>query len=132
MRNVGHDILGGLKSGINAVIGGFNAGIDRVAGVIHIGLPHIPMLATGGLIKAPTLALVGEAGPEAVVPMSDPARARAVARSTGLLDMLGSASHAEATSIKVYLGTREITDILNVQIDKKLDSQANELAYGTR
>ena len=133
MRNVGHDILGGLKSGINAVIGGFNAGIDKVSGMVHIGLPHIPLLATGGLVKAPTLAVVGEAGPEAVIPMNDPNKAVSVARQTGLLDLIGSRNgHAEATSIHVYLGTREITDILGVEIDKKLDAQANELAYGPR
>jgi len=133
MRNVGHDILGGLRSGINAVIGGFNAGIDKVAGIVHIGLPHIPMLATGGLINAPTLAVVGEAGPEAVIPMSDPARAAAVAKQTGLLDILGSKmSNAGTTLVRVYLGTREITDILGTVVDKKLSDQANELAYGTR
>jgi hypothetical protein len=133
MRNVGHDILSGLKSGINAVIGGFNAGVDRVANLVHIGLPHIPLLASGGLVKSPTLAVVGEAGPEAVVPMSDPSRAAAVAKKTGLLDMIGSlGGHAEAVNVHVYLGTREITDILDTRIDKKLDTQANELAYGTR
>jgi hypothetical protein len=131
--NVGHAILGGLKAGINAVISGFNSGIDQVASVVHIGLPHLPMLATGGLIKAPTLAVVGEAGPEAVIPLSDPARAAAVAQKTGLLDILGSKmSNTGAMLVKVYLGTREITDILNVQIDKKMSDQANELAYGTR
>jgi phage-related protein len=132
MRNVGHDILSGLKSGINAVISGFNSGINRVSSAIHIGLPNIPLLASGGLVNAPTLAVVGEAGPEAVVPMSDPSKAAAVAKSTGLLDMLGSKIGSGVTSVKVYLGTREITDILNVQIDKKLDAQASELAYGTR
>jgi len=132
MRNVGHDILSGLKSGINAVIGGFNSGIDRVAGVIHVGLPHLPMLASGGLINAPTLAVVGEAGPEAVIPMSDPSKAAAMAQKTGLLDMIGSKAGSAATSVRVYLGTREITDILDVRIDKKMNDQANELAYGTR
>lgn len=133
MSNVGRSILGGLKSGINSVISGFNSGIDKVAGFVHIGLPHIPLLASGGLINAPTLAVVGEAGPEAVIPMSDPARAAAVAQKTGLLDILGSRlSNAGTTLVKVYLGTREITDILNTQIDRKLNDQANELAYGTR
>lgn len=33
-------------------------------------LPEIPQLAEGGIITSPTLALVGEAGPEAVVPLS--------------------------------------------------------------
>lgn len=133
MNNVGRDILGGLKSGINAVIGGFNSGIDKVSGFLHIGLPHLPYLAAGGLVNAPTLAVVGEAGPEAVVPMSDPARAVAVARKTGLLDILGSRmGNMGNTIVHVYLGTREIMDILDVRIDKKMDDQANELAYGTR
>ena len=133
MRNVGGSIFNGLKSGINAVISGFNSGINRVAGAVHISLPNIPLLAAGGLITSPTLAVVGEAGKEAVIPMSNPARAEQVARQTGLLAMLGSrAGHSEIPSIKVYLGTREITDILDVRIGKKLDDQANELAYGTR
>ena len=133
MRNVGHDILSGLKSGINSVISGFNSGINRVGNAIHIGLPNIPYLASGGLITSPTLAVVGEAGKEAVIPMSNPARAEQVARQTGLLAMLGSRTgHSEMPSIKVYLGTREITDILDVRIDKKMDDQANELAYGMR
>lgn len=133
MRNVGSDILGGLRSGINAVIGGFNSGIDQVSGFLHIGLPHLPYFASGGLVNSPTLAVVGEAGPEAVIPMSDPARAAKVAKQTGLLDMLGSrAGHAEMTAVHVYLGTREITDILDTRIEKKLGDQANELMYGTR
>ncbi len=32
-------------------------------------IPHIPRLARGGLVMGPTLALVGEAGPELVVPL---------------------------------------------------------------
>lgn len=41
----------------------------------HIGggtiqVPQIPMLADGGIVSSPTLALIGEAGPEAVVPLS--------------------------------------------------------------
>ena len=33
-------------------------------------IPHIPRLATGGLVTRPTLAMVGEQGPEAVIPLS--------------------------------------------------------------
>lgn len=32
-------------------------------------VPNIPKLADGGIVSAPTLALIGEAGPEAVVPL---------------------------------------------------------------
>lgn len=33
-------------------------------------VPDIPMLANGGIVTGPTLALIGERGPEAVVPLS--------------------------------------------------------------
>lgn len=34
-------------------------------------IPHIPRLAEGGIVTRPTVALIGEAGPEAVVPLRD-------------------------------------------------------------
>jgi hypothetical protein len=33
-------------------------------------VPDIPMLAQGGIVTSPTLAMIGEAGPEAVIPLS--------------------------------------------------------------
>jgi len=33
-------------------------------------VPNIPMLAEGGIVKNPTLAMIGERGPEAVVPLN--------------------------------------------------------------
>jgi hypothetical protein len=33
-------------------------------------VPDIPMLAAGGIVTSPTLAMIGEAGPEAVIPLS--------------------------------------------------------------
>ncbi len=54
-------------------------GIGRIGGGhlgwpgIEVGTPdiaEIPMLASGGIISRPTLALLGEAGPEAVVPLN--------------------------------------------------------------
>jgi phage-related protein len=44
------------------VIGGKVINIDDI-------LPDIPRLAMGGIVTSPTLALIGEAGPEAVVPL---------------------------------------------------------------
>lgn len=37
---------------------------------ISFDVPDIPMLAKGGIVNRPTLAMIGEAGPEAVVPLS--------------------------------------------------------------
>jgi hypothetical protein len=33
-------------------------------------VPNIPMLAEGGIVSSPTLAMIGERGPEAVIPLS--------------------------------------------------------------
>ena len=33
-------------------------------------VPNIPMLAEGGIVNSPTLAMIGERGPEAVVPLN--------------------------------------------------------------
>ena len=51
-----------LAAGAGALVGGlFNRLISQIG---------IPALAKGGIVDKPTLALIGEAGPEAVVPLS--------------------------------------------------------------
>jgi hypothetical protein len=40
-----------------------------VVGGFSIGLPDLPHLAKGGIVTRPTLALIGESGPEAVIPL---------------------------------------------------------------
>lgn len=42
--------------------------VGKVGG-FSIGLPKLPQLAEGGIVTGPTLALIGERGPEAVVPL---------------------------------------------------------------
>ena len=42
--------------------------VGKVGG-FTIGLPDLPMLASGGIVNDPTLAIIGEKGPEAVVPL---------------------------------------------------------------
>lgn len=81
------NITGAVKGAINLVIGGVNTlirGLNRInfslpswiPGVggksFGINIPEIPALAKGGIVDQPTLALIGEAGPEAVVPLSSP------------------------------------------------------------
>jgi phage-related protein len=58
---------------INQLTGGLNSVIHAANDVpgVHIpDIPSIPHLARGGIVTRPTLALIGEAGPEAVVPLS--------------------------------------------------------------
>ena len=68
-----------FRNAINFVIGAWN-GLEFHIPEIHafgktigggtIGTPNIPYLAKGGIVTRPTLAVVGEAGPEAVIPLS--------------------------------------------------------------
>ena len=60
--------------------------IDKIPGVDVGRVPEIPerSFAEGGIVKRPTIALIGEDGPEAVVPMTKPGRAGAVAQGAGI------------------------------------------------
>lgn len=65
-------IFNGIASAWNNTFGKLSFKVPSwVPGVGGKGfeVPNIPMLANGGLVMSPTLALVGEAGPEAVVPL---------------------------------------------------------------
>jgi SLT domain-containing protein len=42
------------------------------------------MMANGGYVDSPTLAMIGEAGPELVVPLNRPSRAEALLQGAGL------------------------------------------------
>jgi len=74
-------VLGIYKSVFNTIAKLWNSTIgklsfsipDWVPGIGGKGfnVPNIPMLAQGGIVTGPTLALIGESGPEAVVPLSN-------------------------------------------------------------
>lgn len=44
--------------------------LNVIHNVVHTTGGHVPAMAAGGIVRRPTLALIGEAGPEAVVPLS--------------------------------------------------------------
>jgi hypothetical protein len=58
--------IGGLVQGATGGVGGIGS---TPAGGKPKGFSGVPRLATGGIVTAPTLALIGEAGPEAVIPL---------------------------------------------------------------
>lgn len=67
-----------VRNGINDVIDKINnfiKGVNQIkvkVGGTELGfsIPGIPKLAAGGIVNSPTLALIGEGGPEAVVPLN--------------------------------------------------------------
>lgn len=68
-----------FKGVFNAIARGWNATVGKLSfnvpnwvpliGGSGFSVPKIPQLAEGGIVTGPTLALIGEAGPEAVVPL---------------------------------------------------------------
>lgn len=58
---------------INSMIASVNSIASKGAGALGLSIPSIPsipLLANGGIVTKPTLAVVGEAGPEAVIPLN--------------------------------------------------------------
>lgn len=60
----------GIKNLWNSTIGGFGFKVPDWVPIVGGKSFNIPMLAAGGVVDRPTLAMIGEAGPEAVVPLS--------------------------------------------------------------
>ena len=68
-------LISNIKKALNAVLdkpGGQAIGIGLGVALIALGSlieKNIPKLATGGIVTSPTRALIGESGPEAVIPL---------------------------------------------------------------
>lgn len=73
-------LYGAFKTVFNAVASLWNNTVGKLSfkvpgwvpliGGKGFDVPDIPMLAEGGIVSGPTLAMIGEAGPEAVIPLN--------------------------------------------------------------
>lgn len=124
-------VFGGLssivKKSINAIISAVNSMISKIncisfripitGQVVGFNIPHIPYLARGGIVDQPTLAMVGEAGREAVMPLD---------RNTGWIDQLAS-KLTEAgggggeihVTIPVSIGEGNLMDVIEMHFDRQ-------------
>jgi hypothetical protein len=69
-----------FKAAFRAVAGLWNSTVGKLSfkvpswvpgiGGSGFDVPDIPMLAQGGIVTGPQLAMIGESGPEAVIPLS--------------------------------------------------------------
>lgn len=83
--------LNQIISAINTVIRGLNRlsiSVPKIPGVtegftLGFNIPEIPKLARGGIITSPTIAMIGERGPEAVVPLENTGFVDAIASAVG-------------------------------------------------
>jgi hypothetical protein len=77
-------VVDGIKAYVNLLITALNLmirGANKISisvpkwvpGIggkgFSLDIPQIPKLAEGGIVRSPTLAMIGERGPEAVVPL---------------------------------------------------------------
>lgn len=69
-KGIGDTLGSSFVDGLKASIQGVNISAGQVFTTLRVNAKKIKKLAAGGIVTRPTLALIGEAGPEAVVPLS--------------------------------------------------------------
>lgn len=73
IQDVVKDSINWIIDKINWFVKAANSTAIKGAGALGISIPHlseIPRLAMGGIVTRPTIAMIGEAGPEAIIPLS--------------------------------------------------------------
>lgn len=138
------DAVGGAFSGaVNAVLGtienivnGFIDMINDAISVInrlplpfslgYIGNVYLPRLARGGIVDSPTVAMIGEAGKEAVVPLENTGFLQTMGRvvSSAVVDALGgitphSGGFTGNGDIIIQIGGHEFGRIAIQEINKE-------------
>jgi hypothetical protein len=66
-------------------------------------VPNIPMLAQGGIVTSATLAVIGEAGPEAVVPLSRAGEFGIGGGSNVTINVNGGDPQAVVDALRTYM-----------------------------
>ena len=137
---VGSAVGGAFKGAVNAVLGtienivnGFINMINGVIGVINaipgVSLGYIngislPRLARGGIVDSPTIAMIGEAGKEAVVPLENTGFLQTMGRvvSSAVADVIGNnqpTSGGLSGDIVIQLGGTEYARFTIDEINKE-------------
>ncbi len=105
---------GGSSSSSNTSSGGSSPDVNRV---------NVPHLATGGLITKPTLALVGEAGPEMVVPL----RGTGANGSSGISPLPNAAPSGVSVNHAVTINVSGMPEQIVSQIKTAVDQSHKDL-----
>jgi len=66
-------------------------------------VPNIPMLANGGIVTSPQLALIGEKGPEAVIPLTGPNAGGGMGGNTVNINVNGGDPNAVVQALRTYM-----------------------------
>lgn len=139
---VGSAVGGAFRSAVNAVLGtienvvnGFIGMINGVIGLINklpgvhlggIGYVSLPRLARGGIVDSPTVAMIGEAGKEVVMPLENTGFLQTMGRVVGgaVVDALGgnltqSGGFSGDGDIVIQIGGHEFGRVAIQEINKE-------------
>jgi hypothetical protein len=140
-------ITASLKGFINIMINGLNgliAGMNRIsfsvpAWVPMLGgksfsfnIPQIPMLANGGIIDSPTLAMIGESGGEAVVPLEnssfiDGFASKVASAMVGAMRFSGSGQGSSGGDVILQIDGTQLARVLSPYQDRESQRKGNKL-----
>ena len=139
---VGSAVGGAFKSAVNAVLGtienvvnGFIGMINGVIGLINkipgvslggIGYVSLPRLARGGIVDSPTVAMIGEAGKEVVMPLENTGFLQTMGRIVGgaVVNALGgglpqSGGFSGSGDIVIMIGGHELGRVAIQEINRE-------------
>lgn len=139
---VGSAVGGAFKSAVNGVLGtienvvnGFIGMINGVIGMINkipgvslgsIGYVSLPRLARGGIVDSPTVAMIGEAGKEVVMPLENTGFLQTMGRVVGgaVVNALGggltqSSGFSGSGDIVIQIGGHEFGRVAIQEINRE-------------
>ncbi|HEM3184996.1 TPA: hypothetical protein U0883_001729 [Streptococcus suis] len=133
--------MNGVFATIENAVNGFIGMINGVIGLINnipgvslgsIGYVNLPRLARGGIVDSPTVAMIGEAGKEVVMPLENTGFLQTMGRVVGgaVVNALGGglpqSSGLPSGDIVINIGSREFGRFAIDEINKA-QAQAGEL-----
>ena len=141
-QKVGSAVGGAFKGAVNAVLGtienvvnGFIGMINGVIGLINkipgvslgtLGYVNLPRLARGGIVDSPTVAMIGEAGKEVVMPLENTGFLQTMGRIVGgaVVNALGgglpqSGGFSGSGDIVIMIGGHEFGRVAIQEINRE-------------
>lgn len=127
VSSLGSRLMDAIRGPVNRVVDAANRLIDSINRLPGPDISRIPRLANGAIVRGGAMtAVIGEAGPEVVIPLTRPTRARQLVEQSGLLQIIG-ADNERGGGI-----TNQNTTVVNAPINVVSNAQDPEtVAYKT-
>lgn len=131
-RSAVNAVLGTIENVVNGFIGMINGVLDTVRGlpglgwVGSVGYVSLPRLARGGIVDSPTVAMIGEAGKEVVMPLENTGFLQTMGRIVGgaVVNALGgglpqSRGFSGSGDIVIMIGGHEFGRVAIQEINRE-------------